>query len=263
MNLKSVLLLFALIFYIILCSRYYVCDIKNLCPESDSSIHEQSFPLRFFKNSQAYVLGNFDNYSDSIIQLSKFNNIEIVGYYSSDEVNDSEYENLGLARANVLKQLLINRGLDSNKISVFSHSQQLEFTDSLSIATMVDKAVELDLNSEAVQIVTHHGISEVYFPSNSDSEIKSEVLESFLNELVQTSNGKRIKLVGHTDNLGDEGSNQVLSLNRTHTVRDRLIKLGIPEDKIECEGKGSSAPKVNNSTPENRSLNRRVEVIIL
>lgn len=262
MNLKSVLLLIFFIIFTILCWRNYVCDIKNLCPEAGEEDIVHANPIQFYKNSDNYLLGNFDIYSDSIVRLGQSQNIEIVGYYHKDEINTTEYENLGIARAHSLKELLINRGLDSNRISVFSMSQDLNFKDSLSIATQVDIASHLDLTSEVVQIVTHHGISEVYFPTNSNSEIKSEVLESYLNDLAQNLNDKKIRLVGHSDNIGDEELNKVLSLKRTYTVRDRLIKLGVPMTSIECEGKGSSAPKVNNSTPDNRALNRRVEITI-
>lgn len=262
MNLKSVLLLIFFIIFTILCWRDYVCDIKNLCPEAGEEDIVHAHPIQFYKNSDNYLLGNFDIYSDSIVRLGQSQNIEIVGYYHKDEINTTEYENLGLARAHSLKELLINRGLDSNKISVFSTSQDLDFKDSLDIATTVVGATQIDMNSDQVQLVTHHGITEVYFPSNSDEEIESELLDSFLKELVQNSKDKKMRLQGHTDNIGDEESNKSLSLKRTYTIRDRLLELGMSEANIECIGKGSSAPKVNNSTPDNRALNRRVEITI-
>lgn len=263
MNLKSILVLLFVPIYGLLCWKYYVCGIKNLCPdEMETAEIANSEPIRFYKNSSTYQLGHFDAFADSMYILSQTKNLELVGYYSSEEENTSEFENLGLARANVLKELLVNRGVDSNKLSIYGELKPLSFKDSLAASTMIDIATEMDMNSQDVQLVTHHGMTEIYFPSNSKSEVKSAALDEFLTNLVQTSKDKKIRLVGHTDNVGGEDANRLLSLNRTKTVRDQLIKLGMPISNIECEGKGSSSPKVNNSTEENRALNRRVEVVV-
>lgn len=263
MNLKSILVLLLVLIYGLICWKYYVCGIKNLCPdEMETAKIVSTEPIRFYQNSSNYELGYFETYADSMYILSQTKSLELVGHYSREEENTSEFENLGLARANVLKELLINRGVDSNKLSVYSELQTLNFKDSLATSTKVDIAAEMDMNSKDVQLVTHHGMTEIYFPSNSKTEVKSATLDEFLINLVQTSKDKKIRLVGHTDNIGGEDANRLLSLNRTKTVRDQLIKLGMPPANIECDGKGSSSPKVNNSTDANRALNRRVEVIV-
>ena len=246
-----------------LCWNNYVCGIKNLCPDEMVNTSQASLePIKFYPNSNNFVLGYFETYADSFLTLSQTKNLDVVGFYNKNEENTSGYENLGLARANVLRELLINRGLDSNKLSVYSKMQDLNFIDSLAIASSIELAVDMDMNSQEVQLLTHHGMTEIYFPTNSKSEIKSEALDKFLSNLVQSSKDKKIRLLGHTDNVGGEEANKILSLNRTKTIRDQLIKLGMPLNSIECEGRGSSNPKVNNSTPENRALNRRVEVIV-
>lgn len=262
MNLKSILLLLFFVFYTILCCRYYVCEIKNLCPESYEKAKQYEHPIQFYKNSDRYVLGNFDDYFDSILRLVQSDSIEVFGFYDEEEMNSSEFANLGLARASILKELLINRGLDSGRISLYSSIRNLEFRDSLAVTTSIDKSAHIDLVSEVVQIVVHHGMTEVYFPTNSDDEIASEELNKFLADLVQSSKHKKVRLIGHTDDTGNEEANLDLSLRRTHTMRDRLKKLGMSEANIECIGKGSSDPRVKNFTAENRALNRRVEIIV-
>ena len=115
MNLKSILVLAFFPIYVILCWKYYLCNIKNFCPESETQEAIQSiYPIQFYKNSDSYLLGDFDQYADSLIGISKSNNIDLVGYYTPEEVNSSSFENLGIARAHIFKELLINRGLDSN-----------------------------------------------------------------------------------------------------------------------------------------------------
>jgi outer membrane protein OmpA-like peptidoglycan-associated protein len=87
----------------------------------------------------------------------------------------------------------------------------------------------------------------------------SSYIEKLSREEIKIDHSK-IYLIGHTDNLGDEDANKSLSLLQANTVKDQLIKFGMPATNIACEGRGSSSPKVNNSTEENRALNRRVEV---
>lgn len=261
MNLKSILVLAFFPIYVILCWKNYVCGIKNLCPESETQEAIQSkYPIQFYKNSDSYFLGDFDQYADSLIDASKSNNIDLVGYYTPEEVNSSSFENLGIARAQIFKELLINRGLDSNRVQIFGLLKNVKFQDTLAVMHTMDVSASIDMNSSDVQLVTHHGITEIYLPTNFTNEIKSESLNNYLSSLVSVSKDSKIDLIGHADNVGDENDNKSLSLLRANTVKDQLIKFGMPVKNIACEGRGSSSPKINNSTEENRLLNRRVEV---
>ena len=70
-------------------------------------------------------------------------------------------------------------------------------------------------------------------------------------------------IVGHTDSVGREGYNMLLSRQRARAVRNHLIALGgIDAARLSAEGKGEREPRVDNDTPENRRLNRRVEIRI-
>jgi OOP family OmpA-OmpF porin len=261
MNLKSILVLAFFIIYVILCWKNYVCGIKNLCPESETQKAILPVnPIQFYKNSDRYVLGDFDHYADSLININKFNKIDLVGYYAPEEVNSTSYENLGIARAQIFKELLINRGLDSNRVQIFGLLKNVKFQDTLALMHTTDVSASIDMTSSNVQLVSHHGITEIYLPTNFTNEINSEALNNYLSSLVSGSKDSKIYLIGHTDNLGDEDANKSLSLLQANTVKDQLIKFGMPATNIACEGRGSSSPKVNNSTEENRALNRRVEV---
>lgn len=73
----------------------------------------------------------------------------------------------------------------------------------------------------------------------------------------------RIRITGHTDNVGSDEANQKLSEGRANSVRDDLIRRGIAPERIEAEGKGESQPITTNDTEEGRAQNRRVEFVIL
>ena len=65
---------------------------------------------------------------------------------------------------------------------------------------------------------------------------------------------------GHTDNVGDDASNLVLSKNRAAAVRDYFISKGISADRLSSEGYGESKPVETNKTAAGRAKNRRVEM---
>lgn len=73
----------------------------------------------------------------------------------------------------------------------------------------------------------------------------------------------RIRIIGHTDNIGRESANQKLSEGRAEAVRKELIERGITPERIEAEGRGESQPIDTNDTEEGRQNNRRVEIEIL
>jgi type IX secretion system PorP/SprF family membrane protein len=73
----------------------------------------------------------------------------------------------------------------------------------------------------------------------------------------------KIKLTGHTDNIGSAKFNQKLSLFRANTIKQYLIEKGIAQERIETEGKGLTEPLNENKTADDQAKNRRVELTIL
>ena len=67
---------------------------------------------------------------------------------------------------------------------------------------------------------------------------------------------------GHTDSIGSESYNQGLSQRRADAVRDYLVQKGYPADRIQARGKGEGSPIADNTSPEGRANNRRVEIVI-
>jgi outer membrane protein OmpA-like peptidoglycan-associated protein len=69
-------------------------------------------------------------------------------------------------------------------------------------------------------------------------------------------------VAGYTDDTGPADFNAALSLKRAQTVGDFLENVGIPKDRVTTEGLGPQNPVSQAQTPEGRSLNRRVEIVI-
>jgi outer membrane protein OmpA-like peptidoglycan-associated protein len=71
-----------------------------------------------------------------------------------------------------------------------------------------------------------------------------------------------IEIIGHTDNTGTAALNQDLSQRRAAAVANQLRASGVPSRRIIAIGRGEDFPIASNLTPEGRTLNRRVEIVI-
>lgn len=72
----------------------------------------------------------------------------------------------------------------------------------------------------------------------------------------------KVNIIGHTDGDGDEAYNLKLSEDRAAAVKTILIKeFDIKASQLETEGKGESSPVADNSSPEGKAKNRRVELV--
>jgi OmpA-OmpF porin, OOP family len=70
----------------------------------------------------------------------------------------------------------------------------------------------------------------------------------------------KIELIGHSDNVGNNHQNQYLSEIRAKYVSIFLASNGIDDYRMSVKGVGHTKPKAENTSEENRSLNRRVEI---
>jgi OOP family OmpA-OmpF porin len=80
---------------------------------------------------------------------------------------------------------------------------------------------------------------------------------------IQKNANLEIEILGHTDNIGDDDSNLLLSKNRAKSVMEYLVKNKINANQIQYTGYGENQPIESNDTEEGRSKNRRVEIKIL
>lgn len=72
-----------------------------------------------------------------------------------------------------------------------------------------------------------------------------------------------ILIVGHTDNTGTADYNQDLSVRRAEAVKAYINADGIDPARLSVSGKGETEPIADNSTPDGRAKNRRVEIVIV
>ena len=72
-----------------------------------------------------------------------------------------------------------------------------------------------------------------------------------------------VRIDGHTDSVGSDAANQLLSERRADAVREALGAMGVDESELVAAGHGETMPAASNATATGRQLNRRVEVTLV
>lgn len=106
-------------------------------------------------------------------------------------------------------------------------------------------------------------LHDIYFETNSysitaESKRVVDVFVDFLNHNPTV----KVELQGHTDNIGNDEDNRLLSENRAKSVYNYLISKGIPANRLRYKGYGESKPIATNATEEGRAQNRRTVFLI-
>ncbi len=114
-----------------------------------------------------------------------------------------------------------------------------------------------EIKVEVGKAIVLEGI--VFKTGSANIEPQSEEnLEEAFNTLEQNQD-ITVEIRGYTDNVGNPRSNQRLSQRRADAVKAWLVKKGIAATRITAKGYGQENPVGDNSTPEGRQKNRRIE----
>jgi OOP family OmpA-OmpF porin len=89
------------------------------------------------------------------------------------------------------------------------------------------------------------------------------ILDEVVDILVRHPNIKKVRVEGHTDNVGGKKYNQKLSEARARAVMEYLVSQGISPARLESQGFGQTRPLVPNTSKRNKAKNRRVDFVIL
>ena len=104
----------------------------------------------------------------------------------------------------------------------------------------------------------------VMFESNKSTLFPGarEKLNDVAEALTQQDPESQIVVEGHADSRGDDQYNMELSQERAESVREYLVSQGIDANRIRAKGYGETRPIADNSSPEGRANNRRVEIVV-
>jgi outer membrane protein OmpA-like peptidoglycan-associated protein len=120
-----------------------------------------------------------------------------------------------------------------------------------SVSTLEDQSIEGD------EVVVRLS-SDILFAFGS-AELPPSAPAQISEILADVPEGAAVEVTGHTDDIGSDTSNQSLSERRAQAVAG-AIGTARPDLELTVDGRGESEPIAGNDDPEDRQLNRRVEI---
>ncbi|HOC40178.1 MAG TPA: OmpA family protein [Bacteroidales bacterium] len=124
--------------------------------------------------------------------------------------------------------------------------------------------IKLEMEVQPIEVGMHYRLHNIYFAFNSADILSSsqKVLDEFI-VFLNDHPTMTISIEGHTDNVGSDEFNLILSENRAKAVYNYLVNNGIDANRLQYKGFGKTNPIATNETEEGRAMNRRTEFVIL
>jgi len=101
-----------------------------------------------------------------------------------------------------------------------------------------------------------------FAPGRVDVRAPLATLLARVAPVLQRYPGANIQVVGHTDGVGSEMHNLRLSIERAEAVVDYLREQGVDLGRMAADGKGENEPIADNTKPDGRARNQRVEIFL-
>ncbi len=292
MRVLIVFLLFAT--YALTARWYYVCQLKGLCggeqlaPEQIEPRDIRLKNLRLLAGDTVLLQG-YDQfaYNEGQVQprLNDNNNafldsiagllgavpgrkLTITGLYAPQEAGKPYgfFENYGTARADALRRLLMQRGIEEARISLdHDPSSDSLLREPALFGIFYDPLAGTPEGYEKVLFsFTNMTFSDANFAFGSAEFKPGEAFIAYADSVktyLELNPDRVLTIVGHTDNVGTDKFNDGLGKRRAQSAREYFKKLGVTSE-IKTESQGKRKPVATNDTPEGRQKNRRVNFIL-
>jgi len=196
-------------------------------------------------------------------------------YYANEKAKNISADNLGLARAEKVRDILLNAKAPAESITISSELINSISTSDKNIYNPVEFVFMEKKTDEFSEDSIGDGVGAVRnsvldpfvirFATGNDGISMTSELQSYLDEALAylaSNPGTQLIVTGHTDNKGNASANRKLSLDRASKVRRFLRNNGVASKQVVAEGKGDTEPLEDNATEEGRQMNRRVAITI-
>lgn len=196
--------------------------------------------------------------------------INITGYYKSDENNGSAFPNLGLARANAVKNYFVSQEIPSSQINTSGKLAREMVPDGNTLMGPVAfEITEMAINAEdeikalyekieTDPLILYFDTAEAAINPTAEQRQKFADIVRYLDKVGKA----KCEIVGYTDNQGKRNTNRRLGQERADFAKAYLVKNGIAEDRLKTDSKGQRDPIATNDTEEGRAKNRRTVISI-
>jgi len=288
---------FAFIVFLVFCVYalaarwYFVCQIRHKCdPPVTETVADTMADIRLktlkLTKGDTVLLKDYDHFafdSASVLPLLNDNNLAfldtlaailradttqnltITGLYRPSEKDGKSgfFENIGTARADAIRRLLVQRGIREGRVTLDNSAARDErLQEPLRFDLYYAKTPDA---FEKVQFVfTNMTFSDANFAFGSDEFRPGEPFVLYADSVktyLSLHPAQALTIIGHTDNIGTNKFNTNLGLRRADSAREYFKELGVTS-KIRIESKGEGRPVATNKTEEGRQKNRRVNFVI-
>lgn len=227
---------------------------KNNKLKSKEDIFKITLPPHLRPDVVASVEGQLkDSYNKPVSTLIHWEDLEnnkIIGTAKTDPKDGTYFIVLPMGK---------NYGYFIEDSTYFPLSQSLDLRDSIK-AVEIKRDVQLVTFTEMIEKGIPVAMNNLFF-----SYAKYDLLPSSIPELQRIAKiinryNLKVEIAGHTDNIGEDRTNQQLSERRAKSVKDFLIQSGCNNNLLQTVGYGESNPIDTNDTETGRAKNRRVEI---
>jgi outer membrane protein OmpA-like peptidoglycan-associated protein len=229
---------------------------KNVTNNTDD-IFSINLPAHLRPEIVARVNGQLKNSKDDPIKTTiRWEDLEsnkVIGIAKTDPIDGSYFIILPMGK---------NYGYYVEDSIYFPMSQNLDLRGAssamevkkdliaISFEEMIDKGIAVPMNN-------------LFFDIGKHSLLPTSIPELIRIASIINRYKLKVEIDGHTDDVGEDISNQSLSENRANSVKEFLLSKGCNPNLLRTYGFGENKPLVPNLTDENRAKNRRVEIRIL
>jgi outer membrane protein OmpA-like peptidoglycan-associated protein len=151
-----------------------------------------------------------------------------------------------------------------NKLYTY-HAENFDLTD----VKVFSKPYNLDIKlqpipkKETIEPTAPIILQNIFFNTGSADLLPESSQEiALISNMMSENKNISIQIIGHTDDVGHDADNQLLSEQRAKAVATAIIAKGISPDRIQSIGKGETQPIAENTSDEGRRKNRRTEMLV-
>ena len=239
---------------------YFATDFNGENIQGHLDIYEFELPIHLRPEPCTYV--NIRSI-DSNTQMPVMGTLEIIDIGTNSKITKKKVDLNGevLIPIPVSKQMMIN----------VSAEGYIFFSDNIILDTIthgmspIKKTIHLEEISPTTDSTEGQSfvLKNILFESGTADLREVSIIEiTKLEEILKTNAELELKIIGHTDDVGKDADNLILSQERARSVKRALVELGVNEARISTEGKGESRPVADNDTEKGRLTNRRTEFLL-
>lgn len=184
------------------------------------------------------------------------------------EVRNSEAKVVSKAKVNANGQYAVaaevNKEHPENLIVNIKKEGHSFDTKMITVAPEQEPVITNDAEVKKIEVGKTCDLHDINFSTNDYSltEESKQMIALFV-EFLNENPSVKVEIQGHTDNVGDDKSNQLLSESRAKSVYDYVVSQLGDSSRLRYKGYGESKPIADNNTAEGRAKNRRTVFVIL